>query len=90
MTYRLGKEDTMEGVLPTIKKHDAFLVGGILMRTIAFWGRGSQRAWEKATFPCPRAPTLSGFLASQIIIPKRWLKPFWSDFGVLAGSENHT
>ena len=54
MTYRLGKEDTMEGVLPTIKKHDAFLVGGILMRTIAFWGRGSQRAWEKGTFPFPK------------------------------------
>ena len=28
-------------------------------------GRGSQRAWEKATFPCPRTPTPSGFLAGQ-------------------------
>ena len=31
--------------------------------TLSFWGRGSRRAWEKATFPCPRAPTPSGFLA---------------------------
>ena len=31
--------------------------------TLSFRGRGSQRAWEKATFPCPRTPTPSGFLA---------------------------
>ena len=24
------------------------------------------------------------------IIPKQWLAPFWSDFGSLVGSENHT
>lgn len=31
--------------------------------TLSFRGRGSRRAWEKTTFPCPRTPTPSGFLA---------------------------
>ena len=30
-----------------------------------FRGRGSQRASEKATFPCPRTPTPFGFLACR-------------------------
>ena len=42
-------------------------------------GRGSQRAWEKATFPCPRTPTLSGFLAGKTKMSVRFDGSLLSD-----------
>ena len=35
---------------------------------LGYRGRGSQRAGEKATFPCPRTPTPSGFLVEFTLI----------------------
>ena len=46
------------------------------------------RAFGSAFLFCEFTPLYG--LNPLKIIPKRWLEPFWSDFGVLAGSEKRT